>query len=128
MKRREIVLVSLGIVAVFIVWLGGLWVAGVYGADPNQKVPDAMALRLRNVQVDLLQTNGSLIQLQAQYNQLAGPLQSTIQHDNHELDLLKAEALATAQLDPDKFDVNLEKMEFVAKPPAPAPAEKKDKK
>lgn len=95
----------------------------------TKKVPDPIALRIRAAQVDQLRTNQDLIKLQAQYNQLSAPLIAKIQADDVVLDELKKEALVALKLDPNKFNLDLEKMEGVVKPAPPTPpAKKEDKK
>lgn len=89
--------------------------AAICAYADNQKVPDNIGVRIRNIQLDQTRTQAQNLQLQQQYS----TNQQTLQHDQGELDSLKKEALAGAKLDPVGWDVDLESLEFVAKPKAP---------
>lgn len=92
----------------------------LFPADDPMKVPAEIGVRIRNVQLDQSRQQNLLTQLQIQYQQT----QQTIERDTHELDLLKTEALSTAKLDKEKYDIDFEKLIFFPKPAAPP----KDKK
>lgn len=97
-----------------LVWIAffALAAIGVWADAP--KVPAEIGVRIRNVQLDQARIQSQILQLQNQYQ----AMQQTLQHDAGELDSLKKEALASAKLD-STWDVDLDKLEFVAKPKAP---------
>jgi hypothetical protein len=90
-----------------------LWV--LRAAENSNKVPAEIGVRIRNVQLDISRVQTQNLQLQQQY--LTN--NNTLQHDQGELDDLKKEALTAAHQDPATTDVDVEKLEFVAKPKAP---------
>jgi glucose dehydrogenase len=86
-----------------------------------QKVPDSIGLRFRNVQLDQEHTRTNIMQLQAAYAEQNKQSMS----DAHEIEMLKKEALENLKLDPKEWDIDVDKLVAVKRPPAPAPAEKK---
>ena len=80
-------------------------------ADANQPVPSDIGVRIRTVMLDQARKQTEIVQLNAQYQ----ADQQVIQHDEQELNSLKQEALATAKLDPAKYDVDAEKLIFITK-------------
>jgi hypothetical protein len=66
------------------------------------------------VQLDKARIENQIEQMQLQYQ----GLRTTIDHDDHELDLLKEEALKTAGKDAAQYDVDVDKLTFIAKPTA----------
>lgn len=95
---------------------------GIYAADNSMKVPADLGVRIRNVQLDISRTQTQMLQMANQYQQF----QTQLNHDQGELDSLKKEAITAAKLDNDKYDLDVEKLEFVSKPAKEAkPAEKK---
>jgi hypothetical protein len=94
-------------------------------ADPatagGPKVPDSIGLRFRNVQLDQEHTRTNIMQLQAAYAEQNKQSMS----DAHEIEMLKKEALENLKLDPKEWDIDVDKLVAVKRPPAPAPAEKK---
>lgn len=91
--------------------------ASLYAADVT-KLPSDIGVRIRNIQLDQARLQNTVAQLQQQY----ASIQQSLIHDQQELDSLKTEALGAAKLDA-TWDVDLDKLEFVAKPkPTPAPA------
>jgi hypothetical protein len=98
-----------------------LVVVDIWAVEGNPKVPAEIGVRIRNVQLDISRIQNQVLQLQTQYN----ADQATLTHDQGEMDSLKKEALAAAKLDPAGWNVDEEKLEFVAKPkPAAAPEKK----
>jgi hypothetical protein len=91
----------------------------IWAANDN-KVPAEIGVRITKNLLDQSRIQNQMYQLQNQYT----ADQQTIQHDQAELDNLKKEALTAAQKDPAGWDVNVETLEFVAKPKA-APEVKK---
>ncbi len=86
--------------------------ATAVAADAPSKVPAEIGVRIRNVQLDQSRIQTQIMQLQQQYT----ADQQTLQHDTDELASLQKEALTAAKLDPAAYGVDLEKLEFVAKP------------
>lgn len=87
----------------------------------GKKIPDDIGVRIRNVQLDQSHLQTQLLQLAQQYQ----ADQQAIQHDNDELNSLKAEALKSASLDPATNDVDVERLQFITKPGPPKPEAKK---
>jgi hypothetical protein len=122
MTRGILVAVALGI---------ALWGLGACADTP--KVPAEIQVRILKIQKDQIAQQAEVDKTgaayQAQYAQaVAGP-NKAIQQDLHEIQLIKDEALKAAGLDPAKFDLDVEKLIFVAKPATeekkPAPDAKK---
>lgn len=94
--------------------------AAMAQTDVN-KVPDQYAARMWKLRYDQQGLQNQMLQLQQQYMNL----QQQIAHDETEIAGVKKEALDAAKKD-DTWDIDLAKMEFIAKPkPAPAPPAKK---
>jgi hypothetical protein len=98
-----------------------IWAAVASLIAADTKVPADIGVRIRNVQLDVSRIQTQLLQLQQQYQ----TDQTTLQHDQGELDDLKKEALTAQHLDAKDWDVDTEKLEFVAKPKPAAPEAKK---
>lgn len=97
---------------------------GLLADSGNQKVPSDIGVRIRNIQLDVSRkqadaTNQYIAWLTSPQGKQYDADQQTIQHDQGELNSLKTEALTTAKLDAKDYDVDVEKLEFVAKPKAP---------
>jgi hypothetical protein len=97
--------------------------AALYAQESANKVPDSFAVRLLKVQKDQ-------ITLQAEIQALTQRYQAdtqTLQHDNDELDQIKSDAIKSTGRDPKTTDIDLDKLEFIAKaaPPPAAPTTKK---
>jgi hypothetical protein len=97
------------------------------------KVPAEIQVRILKIQKDQIAQQAEVDKTSAQYQQayntaVAGP-NKAIQQDLHEIQLIKDEAVKAAGLDPAKFDLDVEKLIFVAKPATeekkPAPDAKK---
>lgn len=93
----------------------GLALGLLYADEAGQKLPDDLAVRALRVRLDQQKFEGQLRELQLQYQHVADPIVQQINHDGHELDLLKAEALKTAKLDDKAWDVDFDKLSFVKK-------------
>ena len=120
MKRINLVLSVLAIVVGFSVTI----IVPRILAD-NKKVPTEIGLQIKNLQLDQARLQAEISQLQLQWLQTpAGQRfmadQQSIQHDIGELETLKRQALSESKLDPNEYDVDAEKLEFVAKPKPPA--------
>jgi uncharacterized protein HemX len=87
-------------------------------------VPDAMQVRMLKLQRDMQGQQSTKQGVAQQANGIIANADKAIEHDQHELDQLKAEALAAAKLDPKEWDVDFDKLVFVKKAaPAGKPAE-----
>lgn len=89
-----------------------LVLSGVVVAADTPKVSPEISVRIRNIQHDQDKISSQMLTMQIQYQQM----QASFTHDAGELDTIKKEALSDAKLDPEKFDLDLEKLQFVAKP------------
>lgn len=87
----------------------------------GEKVPDEIALRIRNNQLDQARIQNQMAQMAQQYQ----ADQQAIQHDQQEMVSLKHEALNKANKDVEKWDVDEDKLVYIAKPPAPKTETKK---
>lgn len=104
----------------------GIWAE----TDNTIKLSDSFHSRIRDVQYDQQKLQNEMTQIYLQWAQSPqgkryAADQETIQHDQGEIDSIKKEALAAAKLDPQQWDVDVEKAEFVTKPKPTAPTEKK---
>jgi hypothetical protein len=105
----------------------GLAIAALHGqqaptpAPAGQKVPDDIALRIKNNQLDQARLQNQMLQMTQQYQ----ADQQAIEKDNQEMNNLKAEALKAAKLDPATNDVDVERLVFVPKSAPPKAPEKK---
>lgn len=90
-----------------------------YAAEELPRIPDNVGVRIRNVQLDQARLQNQVAQLQAQYQNV----QRALADDDKQLESLKTVALTSANLDAARYDVDLEKLTFIAKPEPP-----KDKK
>jgi hypothetical protein len=97
---------------------GVLLVAGVGAlAQTTNKVPDTYAVRLLRLRLDQESLKNRIYALSQQYSGLS----QAISHDDEEIASVKKEALDAAKKG-DDWDIDINKMEFVAKAPsAPAP-------
>lgn len=105
-------------------WFGGLlWTATRRHVNAQDKKPDAatpvladsMKLQIRDAQLD---QSAMMVQLTAtvdKYNEL----QAALGAQAKKLDELKAAALASVKLDPEKWDLDMQKLVPVQKPPKP---------
>jgi hypothetical protein len=90
-----------------------LALAGTLSAIPvDEKVPPEIQVRMRNVQLDQERVKNNLLQLQ----RAADGMQQQLKHDDDELKSLASEAVAAAKLDPAKWTVDFDKLQFTAKP------------
>jgi uncharacterized protein YciW len=85
----------------------------------GEKVPDEIALRIRNNQLDQARLQNQMAQMAQQYQ----VNQQAIVHDQQEMVSLKHEALSKANKDVNKWDVDEEHLVYIAKP-----SEKKEEK
>lgn len=83
--------------------------------DKTPAVPDAIALHIRNVQLDASQQKNLQFVLQQQFN----ASQEAVNKDEKELQTLIDDAVKTAGLDKDKWTVDLQTLKFIARPSAP---------
>lgn len=97
-------------------WMLLLVMATAWAADDALKIPSDVYVRIQRVLLDQARTQSNMAQLQIQYS----TFQQTLDHDNKELESLKAEALTAARLEKEKYDVDVEKGVFVPRPTAPA--------
>jgi hypothetical protein len=113
------------VVAVVLVLFAVVSVSEVFRAHAadSVKIPVEMQNRILKVENDQLQQKDMLNHLVQRCTQEypIAQTQQTIAHDDGELQKLRSEALATAKLDPAKWDMNIQSMEFVEKPKAAEP-------
>jgi hypothetical protein len=86
------------------------------------KVPQDVAVQIVTAQRDQARVIAASVQANQQYQDAQKTLQKQYDDATAKLAALTQKALADAKLDPSAYELDLEKLEFVAKKPAPAPA------
>lgn len=89
------------------------------------KVPSDVVVQIVTAQRDQARVIAASVQANQQYQDAQKNLQKQYDDATAKLAALSQKALADAKLDPANYDLDLEKLEFVAKKPAATVPEKK---
>jgi hypothetical protein len=112
-----------------VILMAGIFTIAKRSKSDTPKVPDEIQIRILKIRNDQIQMESQRAAIQAQYEQayqkaVASQL-AAISHDDLELRDIRTEALKAANLDAAKYDLDVAKLEFVAKPAVQTPDAKK---